>query len=101
MKKKKLRLLLYDTLDFEEAAQPPDLEERLAEDDTDNKQIPPLDAGVGALGGVAVGSLSDNNVLLLVFDLGEEIGQFLDCKVRFVSIWMAMWKAGGCLKKVV
>jgi hypothetical protein len=54
------------------------LEQGLAEDDSNDKQIPPLDTRVGALGGVAVSSLTEDDVLLLVLDIGEELGQFLD-----------------------
>lgn len=61
-------------LDLEEATQPPDLEERFANDDADDEEVPPLDSGVCALGGVAVGALADNDVLLFVLDLGEKIG---------------------------
>jgi hypothetical protein len=69
---------LYHTLNLEESPQPPDLEDGLANDDTNDKQVPPLDAGVGALGGVAVDALADDNVLLLVLDLGKELGEALD-----------------------
>lgn len=65
---------LDDSLDLEEAAQPPDLEKGLANDDANDEQVPPFDSGVCALGGVAVGALTEDNVLLLVLDLGEEIG---------------------------
>lgn len=82
---------LYDTLDLEEAAQPPDLEQRLAEDDANDKQVPPLDAGVGALGSVAVGPLSHDNVLLLVLDLGKEIGQFADCGLASLALLWPKW----------
>ena len=64
---------------LEEALEPPDLEDALADDDAHLEDAPPLDAGVGALGGVAVGALADDNVALLVFDLGEEFGELLDC----------------------
>lgn len=65
---------LDDPLDLEEAAKPPDLEKGLANDDANDEQVPPLDSGVCALSGVAVGALTEDNVLLLVLDLGEEIG---------------------------
>lgn len=71
-------LFLYNPLDLEEATKPPDLEEGLTNDETDDKDIPPLDACVGALGGVAVGALADDDVLLLVLDLGEEVGEGAD-----------------------
>jgi hypothetical protein len=58
-------------LDLEETPQPPDLEDRLANDNTNDEQVPPLDATVGALGRVPVGALADNDVRLLVPDLGE------------------------------
>lgn len=70
--------VLYNPLDLEEATKPPDLEEGLANDKADDKEIPPLDACVGALGGVAVGALTDDDVLLLVLDLGEEVGEGAD-----------------------
>jgi hypothetical protein len=69
---------LDHTLDLEEASQPPDLKEGLANDDTNNKHVPPLDSAVCALGGVSVSALTDNDILLLVLDLGKEIGQFAD-----------------------
>jgi hypothetical protein len=62
------------SLDLEEATQPPDLEEGFTNDDADDEEVPPLDSGVCALGGVAVGALADDDVLLLVLDLGKEIG---------------------------
>jgi hypothetical protein len=66
-------------LDLEEALEPPDLKDALADDDAHLEDAPPLDAGVGALGGVAVGALADDDVALLVLDLGEEFGELLDC----------------------
>ena len=71
-------LSLNNALDLKEASQPPDLEERLANDNTDNKHVPPLDSAVCALGGVSVGALTDDDVLLLILDLGKEFGQFAD-----------------------
>lgn len=71
---------LDDALDLEEAAQPPDLEDGLAGDDAEDEEVPPLDAGVGALGGVAVGTLAHDDVALLVLDGGEELAQLLYCK---------------------
>ena len=63
-------------LHLEEAAQPPDLEDGLADDDADDKEVPPLDTAVGALGSVAVGALAHDNVRLLVLDLGQQVGHF-------------------------
>ena len=65
-------------LDLEEAPQPPDLEDGLANDDANDKQVPPLDARVGALGRVAVCPLADDDVGLLVLDLGQELGEVAD-----------------------
>ncbi len=73
----KSRGSLDDTLDLEEATEPPDLEEGLADDDANNEKVPPLDAAVCALGSVAVGAFAEDNVLLLVLDLVEEIGKAL------------------------
>lgn len=53
---------LNHTLDLEEATEPPDLEESLANDNTDDEHVPPLDTGVGAFGGVAVGALAHDDV---------------------------------------
>lgn len=69
-----------DALDLKEAAEPPDLEETLADDDADDEEIPPLDSGVGALGRIAVVALAENDVLLLVLDLGQELGEAADWK---------------------
>lgn len=66
-------------LDLEEALEPPNLEDALANDDSHLEDAPPLDAGVGALGGIAVRALADDDVALLVLDLGEEFGEELDC----------------------
>lgn len=71
--------LLHNPLDLEEPPEPPDLKDRLADDDTDDEDVPPLDAAVCALCGVAVGALADDDVRLLVLDLGEELGELLDC----------------------
>lgn len=69
---------LNHALDLEEASQPPDLEERLANDDTNNEHVPPLDSAVCALGGVSVGALTDDDILLFVLDLGKEVRQLAD-----------------------
>lgn len=69
-----LNSFLNHTLNLEEASQPPDLEEGLANNDTNNEHVPPLDSAVCALGGVSVGALTHNDVLLFVLDLGKEIG---------------------------
>lgn len=61
---------------LKEPAQPPNLEYTLAQNDPDDKQIPPLDAAVGALGGVTVGSLAHNNVALLVLDHLHHVREF-------------------------
>lgn len=70
---------LHYPLDLKEPSQPPDLENRLANDHAQNKDVPPLDAAIRALGGVAVGALAHDDIRLLVLDLGEEVGEFLDC----------------------
>lgn len=69
---------LQDTLDLEEATEPPDLEERFADNNADDEQVPPLDSGVCAFGGVAVGTFADYNVLLLVLDLGKKFRELAD-----------------------
>ena len=65
-------------LDLEEASQPPDLESALAKQHAHLEDAPPLDTGVGAFGGVAVGSFADDDVALLILDLGEELRELFD-----------------------
>jgi hypothetical protein len=69
-------------LDLEETLEPPNLEDALGDHNAHLEDAPPLDAGVGALGGVAVGAFADDDVALLVLDLGEEFGEELDCWLR-------------------
>lgn len=59
---------LNNPLDLKESPEPPDLEDALANDNTDNKQVPPLDSAVGALGRVTVGALTNNDIALLILD---------------------------------
>lgn len=61
-------LALHNPLNFEESPQPPDLEDVFTNNDTNDKQVPPFDPAVGALGCVSVGALSNNDVRLLVLD---------------------------------
>jgi hypothetical protein len=80
-------------LDLEETLEPPNLEDALGDHNAHLEDAPPLDAGVGALGGVAVGAFADDDVALLVLDLGEEFGEELDCWRRtmlatFVMGWL-------------
>lgn len=69
---------LHDPLNFEEPPQPPNLEDRLANDDADDEDVPPLDPAVCALGSVSVGALADDYVRLLILDLGEDLREFAD-----------------------
>lgn len=66
-------------LHLEKALQPPDLEHALAHQHAELEQAPPFHARVGRLGRVAVRALADDDVGLLVFDLGEEFGEKADC----------------------
>lgn len=56
-------------LDLKESLQPPDLEHALADEDAQLEDAPPLHAGVGAFGGVSVGSFANDDIALLVLDL--------------------------------
>jgi hypothetical protein len=56
---------------LEEPLQPPHLEDALSDQNTELEYRPPLDSCIGALGGVSMGALPDDNVCLLVFDLGQ------------------------------
>ena len=68
----KRRFLLQDTLNLEEATQPPHLEERFTNNNADDEEVPPLDSGVCAFSSVAVSAFTEDDVLLLVLDLGKE-----------------------------
>lgn len=82
-------MVLHEALDFEEAADPPDLKEALADEERYLEDAPPLDAGVCGLGCVAVGAFADDDVRLLVLDLGDELGKGADCfggvSIRYVA----------------
>lgn len=54
---------------LEEPLQPPHLEPAVRAENENLEDAPPLDAGIGAFGGVPVCPLTDNNVALLVLDL--------------------------------
>lgn len=47
---------------LEEALQPPDLEDTVRNQDTHLERAPPLDTAVGALSGVTVDALTQDNV---------------------------------------
>lgn len=63
---------------LEKALQPPHLEDTLSNNNKQLEKTPPLDTTVGALGCIPVHALTDNNVSLLVADLGHIVGQFAD-----------------------
>ena len=48
------------------------------EEDGYLKDRPPFNSVVSRLGGVAVGALADDDVGLLVLDLGKDLGEFAD-----------------------
>jgi hypothetical protein len=78
-------------LDLKEALEPPNLEDALANHNAHLEDAPPLDAGIGALGGVAVGAFADDNVALLVLDLSEEFGEELDCWLVAMLAMCRVW----------
>jgi hypothetical protein len=55
------------------------LEDSLAQEYTNLEETPPLDTSIGALSCVTVGSLANDNVALLILDLGHEFGHLADC----------------------
>jgi hypothetical protein len=57
---------------LKESFQPPDLEDAFANQDNHLEYAPPFDSTVCTLCRVPVGSFSNNNVRLFVFDLGQE-----------------------------
>lgn len=60
---------LNQSLDLKESLEVVDLEQRVDSNDNELQNVPPLDSGVCGLGSVSVGSLSNNNVALLVSHL--------------------------------
>ena len=66
-----MSFLLHETLDLEEALDPPDLEDALADEQAQLEDAPPFYAGVCRFGSVAVGAFADDDVGLLVFYLGD------------------------------
>lgn len=75
---------LNDTLDLKEPSQPPDLKDALANDDTNDKKIPPLDSTVGALSRVTVGALADNNIALLILYHLQHLEQLAHLRLKRV-----------------
>jgi hypothetical protein len=71
---------------LEEALEPPDLEEALANQYHELEDAPPLDARVGAFGSIPVYSFADNDVALLVLDLCDEFRHLADCNVISISL---------------
>jgi hypothetical protein len=60
---------------LEESLQPPDLKDAFADQDSHLEDAPPLYSSIRALGCISMGSFSDHDVGLFVFDLSEEFGQ--------------------------
>ena len=60
---------------LEESLQPPDLEDTFTSQYTHLEDTPPLYSGIGALSGISVGSFPDNDIRLLILDLGKELGE--------------------------
>jgi hypothetical protein len=58
---------------LKEAFQPPNLEDALPNQNYHLEDAPPLNPAIGTLCRVAVRSLADDDVRLLVFDLGKEL----------------------------
>lgn len=65
---------------LEEALQPPNLEHALSDQNAELEDTPPLDPRIGALGCVSVRPLPNNNVALLVLNLGYEFGHLAHCE---------------------
>jgi hypothetical protein len=82
---------LDNPLHLKEPPQPPDLEDGLSNHDTDDKQIPPLDPIVGALSCVAVGAFADDNVGLLILDLGKQLRQLPDLDLEGI-LWAVAFR---------
>jgi hypothetical protein len=61
---------------LEESLEPPHLEYTLANNHHKLEHTPPLHAAIGALSGIAVYSLTHNNVRLLILDLRQSLGKF-------------------------
>lgn len=88
----------YHSLHFEESPEPPDLEDRLPNDNSDDEDVPPLHSAVGALCGIPVGALADYDVRLLILDLGEDLGKLADyitCQPGAKSPGIGLCRASG------
>jgi hypothetical protein len=66
---------------LKESFQPPDLEDALANQDNHLENAPPLDPAVRAFCGVSVGSFSDDDVGLFVFDLSKEFRELSNYQI--------------------
>jgi hypothetical protein len=58
---------------LEEALQPPHLEDTLSHQDYHLEYAPPLDSAVCTLCRISMGPLANNNIRLLIPDLGKEL----------------------------
>lgn len=77
---------------LEESLQPPDLENTLPNQDHQLEHAPPLHSRIGTLGSISMRTLADNDVGLLVFHMGNLVGQLAHCVVMQLA-------AGQPLKK--
>lgn len=61
---------------LKEPFQPPDLENAVCKKNSQLEKTPPFHAAICTLGGVSMGAFADNDVLLLILDVGKLFGQF-------------------------
>ena len=70
---------------LKESLQPPNLENTLANKHRKLEDTPPLNTSIRALGCVSVYPLANDNVRLLILDLGESVEKSADYKKVLVS----------------
>lgn len=72
-------IVLHQALDFEEAPDPPDLEDALTDEQGHLEDAPPLDARVCRFSSVTVSALADDDIRLLIFHLRDELRERAYC----------------------
>jgi hypothetical protein len=70
---------------LEESFQPPDLEDTFANQNDHLEDAPPFDSAVCAFCCVSVGSFTNDDIGLFVFDLSEEFRQLSDWIINLAS----------------
>lgn len=84
-------LHLNYTLDLEEALQPPNLEDTLTDENKHLEDGPPLNTLVCRLGSIAVNTLTENDIRLLILDLCQKLRKSTDFHLQWVCWCFRLW----------